>query len=405
MKCLRYMNILLFNQFFWPDTAATGQLLTDVARHLAEGDCRVTAVCGSSAYVPAAKTGAPEIEIVRLPTLVFKRGRRRQRVASYVSFLAGCAWYALRAPRDSVVITLTTPPLLSVIGSLIRKIRGATHYIWEMDIYPDIAVDLGVLKRRSPLTRILTAIADASRRNADGIIVLGECMRDRLLEHGVPADKIHVAENWADAREIAPRPFPPSEPLKLLYSGNFGIAHDADTLSGAMRSLRGDRRFQFIFAGGGSRHQVMDRFCRDHDIGNATFRGYCSRAELSGRLAEGHVGVVTQRPETLGSVVPSKTYGIMAAGRPLLFIGPREATPARIIERYRCGWQIDCGDTEALLGLLHFLAGHPEVVQEAGARARRAFLENYDRPIGVARIAEIVGVREAVAARAAGVTR
>ncbi len=140
----------------------------------------------------------------------------------------------------------------------------------------------------------------------------------------------------------------------------------------------------------------MEAFCIKNKIDNVIFRPYASRTELSASLAEGHVGLVTQLPETCGSIVPSKTYGIMAAGRPLLFIGPRDATPARLIERYGCGWQVDPLDTAALAGLLlETLASQHHLIVEAGARGRQAFEKNHDRPMSAARIVEILGLEPA----------
>ncbi|MDP8981633.1 MAG: glycosyltransferase WbuB, partial [Acidobacteriota bacterium] len=177
------------------------------------------------------------------------------------------------------------------------------------------------------------------------------------------------------------------------YSGNLGLAHDVETIRGAMLALGRDGRFEFVFAGGGPRREELERCCREHETGNARFEGYCGRGELGSRLAEGHIGLVTQKAETLGAVVPSKTYGIMAAGRPVLYIGPREATPARIIREFGCGWQVECGDVRGLVDLLHSLARGRDAVYEAGSRARRAFLEHYDRELGVARVAEILGAK------------
>ena len=104
------------------------------------------------------------------------------------------------------------------------------------------------------------------------------------------------------------------------------------------------------------------------------------------------MGLITQLPETAGSVVPSKTYGIMAAGRPLLYVGPKNANPARIIERFRCGWQIDPGDVGGLVSLLEWLESQREELKGSGMRARAAFEEHYDRPVGVARICEVIGL-------------
>jgi glycosyltransferase involved in cell wall biosynthesis len=268
-----------------------------------------------------------------------------------------------------------------------------------MDVYPDIAVDLGALKRNSMTTCLIGALADWSRRNADGIIVLGEEMKARLIARDIPEHKIHVVENWADGDEITPLPFPPNDPgapLVVHYSGNFGRAHDIDTISAAMNRFKNDPRFQFVFAGGGIRREQMENFCREKAIANADFRPYSSRAELGASLAGGHLGLVTQMPRTAGSIVPSKTYGIMAAGRPILYIGPRETTPARLIETHNCGWQIDPGDTASLIALLDTLSKQRNLLYEAGNRARQAFEKNHNRPTSAARIVKILGLEPTV---------
>jgi glycosyltransferase involved in cell wall biosynthesis len=400
------LRLLLINQFFWPDTAPTGRLLLDLIRAVAEKhQIQVTAICGARGYGTPYETSGdtvgdpndhtlrPPIRILRPSTIRFSRDLVG-RILSYASFLAGAVVAGFRVGRPDTVITLTTPPLTSVFGRFLKLARGCRHFIWEMDLYPDIAVDLGTLKSRSLLTCVIGALADWSRRNADGIIVLGEEMKARLIARDIPEHKIHVAENWADGAEIMPLPFPEG-PLVVHYSGNFGLAHDVETISGAIERYANDARFRFIFAGGGVQHERVEKRCRERGISNVVFRPYSPRAKLSESLAEGNIGLVTQLPQTCGSIVPSKTYGIMAAGRPILFIGPREATPARLSERFQCGWQVDPGDTAGLARLLERLNSERDVIVAAGSRARRAFEQNYDRPIGAARIVKILGWEQA----------
>ncbi len=392
------MRLLLINQFFWPDTAPTGRFLLDVAR-AAEAQQRdahqieMTAICGAPGYATTDDTPPPPVRILRPPATRFSRDAVG-RILSYGSFLAGALLAGFRVGRPDTVVTLTTPPLTSVFGRMLKLSRGCRHFIWEMDVYPDIAVDLGALQPRSLLTGVIGALADWSRRNADGIIVLGEEMKARLIARDIPEHKIHVAENWADGTDITPLPFP-NGPLVVHYSGNFGLAHDTGTISAAIQRFANDSRFQFVFAGGGIRRQQLEDRCREQGIANVAFRPYCSLAELGASLAEGHLGLVTQLPETCGSIVPSKTYGIMAAGRPLLYIGPREATPARMIQRFECGWQVDPGDTVTLIRLLEMLAGQRHLILEAGTRARQAFDQHHDRSMGAARIVKILGLEPA----------
>jgi glycosyltransferase involved in cell wall biosynthesis len=382
------MRILLLNQFFYPDSAATSQLLTDLARALAAAGHSVRVICGRSSYAEPDSRNPPAVQIARTPGLPFTRGLLA-RAFSYVTFLAGALCRGLLGPRPHLILTLTTPPALGVCGSFLKTVFRARHFIWEMDLYPDIAVDLGVLRPRSWFTRLMGASFDRARLKADGIIVLGDCMRRRLIRRGIPAARIHVADNWADGAEIFPLPFPASGPLHILYSGNLGLAHDVDTIRAAIHHFRSDGRFHFFFAGAGPHRNALESFCRDNT--HVRFSGYRPRHELAAAFGECHIGLVTQKPETLGSVVPSKTYGLMAAGRPILYIGPRDATPALIIERFHCGWQISPGDIVALIALLERLALDPDLVSRAGERGRAAFLRHYDLPLGVARVCSILG--------------
>jgi len=383
------VNLLFINQFFWPDTAATGQLLTDVARAMAPGSGLVTVLCGRPDYGTVDDSPAPPAVIFQCGSSRFSRGKVR-RVISYASFVGGAAWKAMWSPRADVVVTLTTPPLLSLLGTALKMLRRSRHYVWEMDVYPDIATDLGVFRKGGPADRIVGLLADWSRRRADGIIALGEDMKERLVARGIPGERIHVCENWADGDQIQPKRMP-AGPLKIHYSGNFGLAHDLDTICGAIQALRGNDRFRFSFAGGGPRLRKLDVLALD-PANHVAVLPYCSRSELGASLGAAHLGLVTQLPGTAGSVVPSKTYGIMAAGRPLLYIGPQNATPARIIDRFRCGWQVDPGNVRGLVSLLDRLASQPEELEAVGGRARAAFEEHYNRPAGVARIQEVLGV-------------
>ena len=120
-------------------------------------------------------------------------------------------------------------------------------------MYPDIATDLGVFRRGGPSDRVVGLLADWSRRKADGIIALGDDMKERLVARGIPAEGVCVCQNWADGDQIRPEPMP-SGPLRIHYSGNFGLAHDIETVWRAIQELRGDNRFRFsdVLAGGES---------------------------------------------------------------------------------------------------------------------------------------------------------
>ncbi len=389
------MKILIVNQFFWPDMAATGQLLTDLAWHLGP-DHEVTVICSGGSYAGSAAGSIrpevpPPVKILRVPGLAYNRGILA-RALSYSTFLLGSLWHELRVPRPDVVITMTTPPLLSIGGTILKALRGTRHFIWEMDVFPDALVSLGALSEHGKITRFLGWVEDLCHRRSDGIIALGPCMRERLIARGIPENLVHVAENWADGSAISPGPSRRSGPLNILYSGNLGLSHDIDTIIQAMRQFRNDSRFIFTFAGGGAEKAKLQKMCSVENIKNARFLSYSSRDRLGDHLTQADIGLVTERPASIGTVVPSKVYGLMAAARPILFVGPREATPDILIRRFDCGWQIDPGDSESLVVLLESLAENREAIWASGRRARRAFEQHYDLPHGVARVAALLGL-------------
>jgi colanic acid biosynthesis glycosyl transferase WcaI len=384
------MRIVLLNQFFWPDAVATAQLLSDLAQSLAQEN-EVTAICsGQTGPVLSADSEfAPNMKIVRTRGFKFNHGKVG-RVSSYISYVVGTIWHGMRLPSADVYLTLTTPPILSAIGSGFALLRGARHVIWEMDVYPDIASDIGYFKRGGILERCIGAVLDWSRHRASAIIVLGEDMKERLVARGIPEEKIHVAENWADGNEIYPQQLS-NGPLVVEYSGNLGLAHEVDTVAAVVGRLGNDPSFRFVFAGGGPKRKQLETRCHQQGLQNVNFRPYCKRADLGQSLGEGHLGLVTQLSETVGSVVPSKIYGIMAAGRPILYIGPKGSTPAQHIHRFNCGWHVAPGDVDHLESLLHRLNSDRQLVSEAGARARIAFEQNFERSIGVERIVRVIG--------------
>lgn len=390
------MKILLVNQFFWPDVAATGQFLTDLARRLAE-EHEVTVICSGGSYAQTkVDDDAPAVKIIRVPGSPYSRGVLG-RALSYSIFLAGALWHELRISRQDLILTLTTPPMLEIGGTILRALRGTRHYIWEMDLFPDALVSLGALREHGWAERALGWVADFCRRRADGIIALGPCMRRRLIARGIPKKLIHVAENWADGSIIRPSIGSPSEALNILYSGNLGLSHDVDTILAAMRHFRNDPRFVFTFAGSGVNRARLEGICRSEGIGNSFFVPYCSREKMGEHLAKADVGLVTERTVCIGTVVPSKVYGLMAASKPILFVGPRRATPALVVQRFGCGWQVDPGADESLIALLERLAGDPALVSQRGFRARNAFERHYTLQQGVNRIAAILGASSAYA--------
>jgi glycosyltransferase involved in cell wall biosynthesis len=386
------MRYLFLNQFFWPDSAPTGQLLGHVAAELVRRGHRVTVIAADEAYAVAGTDQPEGVEIVRVPVSGFSRGRAG-RMLSWISFLGGAAVRAVVLPRQDVVVSLTTPPGLSVPAVLLAKAWRGSVWIWEMDLYPDVATSIGEARPEALWVRAISALLLWSRRRATGIIALGECMRRRLTAHGIDASRIVVGENWADDGALPCIPMPPAGPLRILYSGNLGLAHDVETMAGALRILGRDQRFQFRFAGGGAAREGFERRCTEAGLSNVRFEPYCAPENLAQSIGSADISLVTLRPECTGAVVPSKVYSSLAVGRPVLFIGPRDCTTGETIRRNGCGWVVAPGDTGVLVDLLRRLAADRSQVEQAALRARHLFESRYTREHGAGRIADILEQR------------
>jgi colanic acid biosynthesis glycosyl transferase WcaI len=383
------MRILLLNQFFHPDLSPTSVLLSDVATELLQAGHQVSVVCGGASYAHGLEPALNGIRIKRLYVPFFSRGASVGKVFGYVIFIAGALYHTLTSRRFDTTLCLTTPPMLACVGLLSKMLHASKLVIWEMDVYPDVAVQLGIMASENVETRVIARIARFVRSHADAVIALGPCMRDRIARSGVPMRLLHVAENWSDGSRITATPVPERKMrLAVLYSGNLGLAHDTHTVLECMWQLHSNTSIHFIFAGGGALRAQLEQDCQG--LSNVTFTGYTSAAEFSGSLAAADIGLVTMKPQALGTVVPSKLYAFLAAGRPVLFLGPAESTACRVIQSYSCGWHVQPGDGAGLSQLLRHLSENRGELVNAGNNARRAFEAEYDRPAGVSRICRII---------------
>lgn len=381
-------RILLLNQFYWPDGAPTAALLDDVARELVRRGCEVTAICGHAAYLAQSQEAPPPVRILHMPAYPYSRSPV-VRMLSWLTYLFSALVRAVFSRKYDLVLALTSPPGIALVGVALKLLRGSQLWIWEMDIYPDVATALDVVKPGSFLAGVSQKLFTAIRRQADGIIALGECARKLLLKQDLAPERIAVAENWARSELIQPLPLPPAQPLHILYSGNLGMAHDTGTIAEVMLRLRDREDIRFTIAGGGKRRLELENFCREHGLRNVEFRGYVDWNILSQSLGSCHIGLVTLRPVCLGTVVPSKVYYFLAAARPFLYIGPLTATPAHIAGQ-GCGWAFETGAVDGVVAQLLALRDNPALLQEASSRSRALFEQQYDLQHGTARIANLL---------------
>ncbi len=379
------MRVVLLNQYYAPAEAATAQLLADLGRHLARAGHGVQVICSRRSYpdpsivFPARET-LDGVSVRRTWTTGFGRARAAGRLTDYLGFMVG-AGRALALERNvDVVVALTTPPLVDTLGVAVARLRGARVLLWVMDIYPELAFELGVLRRRSPLGWLLARVAEATLSRADGVIALGEAMAERLRASHAP--HVTVVHNWADGAAIRPRPAAQNvlrkrwgwrERFVVLYSGNLGLAHEFDTLLEAAERLRGEAEVLFAFVGEGPRRRYVEREVERRGLTNVEFRPHVERDALGESLTAGDLHLVTLRDGIAGLVVPSKIYGVLAAGRPTIFVGPANCEVAGILQEGGCGVRVAGGDSSGLAAAVRGYLGDRGRCAAEGQRARELF--------------------------------
>lgn len=396
------MRFLFINQHYAPDFAATAQQLADLAEHLASQGHEVHVLTSKAVYdgrpldLPAEEV-LNGVHVHRVSIGETRRDRLRQRLFGYLSFHARAHWLALRLPKPDVVISLTTPPLISLAGVWMRWLRGCAFVYWVMDVYPDIAVRAGVLRRFGPARGIWSMLAQLCYRAAHRVIVLSPGMRDALEKRGVPEEKVAIVPSWSPAETIRPiaseaNPFReehvPSGSFAVMYSGNMGTCHLWKEIADAVGLLRNDPSIRFLFVGGGKNASLLRKEVEGER--NVRFLAYQDREKLGESLGAGDLHLITLDERFEGLLLPCKLYGIMAAGRPVLYVGSEHGDIAKIIRETRCGVVVPPGRGDLLAAELRRLAADPAELQAMGQRGRECFEKFYTAEAVVPRMAMLL---------------
>ncbi|QBQ56626.1 glycosyltransferase WbuB [Nitrosococcus wardiae] len=410
-------RIIFCNRYFYPDHSATSQMLSDLAFALADGKLDVHVVTSRQRYDdPSAELLAREkvagVEVHRVPTTRFGRGRLVGRAVDYFSFYGAAifALWRLLRPGD-VLVAKTDPPLISVPAAWVAKWRGGHLVNWLQDLFPEVAIALGVRGFHGVLGRGLVRVRNGSLRQAAANVAIGERMREKLQGLGVPGEDIQVIHNWADGERIRPVA-PDRNPLRaewglqdrfiVGYSGNLGRAHEFETLLEAARRLNGREDIVFLFIGDGPRRTEVEAAVQAQGLANVQFRPYQPREWLAESLSLPDLHLISLRPELEGFIVPSKFYGVAAAGRPTLFVGDTEGEIAQLLEEGDCGYAIPTGDGAGLASHIEALAADRKRCDEMGVNSRRFFEQRFDHPIAMRQWCEILGVAQGIEAEESG---
>ena len=395
------MKICFFNRSYWPDQAATGQLLTELAEDLvSRHGCEVTIVAGRALHA-AGKQGrriAPVdrethhgVTILRANGTSFRPQRFAGRAANYLTYFGSAALAGLDIGRPDVVVSLTDPPIIGLAARWAARRAGARFVFLCEDIFPEVAALLDDF-HNDLVNRSLDRVNRYLLREADAVVALGDRMRRRLVEEKMadPA-RVSVIHNWADCEAIVPGPKDNAftrehglgDRFVLMHSGNMGMSQNLDVLIEAASRLTAKDRLVIAFVGDGAKRGGLEQAAARRGLTNVRFFPYQPKARLHESFAAADAFLVSLKAGIEGYIVPSKVYGVLAAGRPYIAAMDESAEAAAIARDHGCGVLAAPGDPDALAGAIATLYDDPALSCAMGRRARAAALQ-FDRRLAVA---------------------
>ena len=405
-------KILIISEPFYPQIAAIGQLLTDLSEDLIKAGYQVRVVTGNPKYTCDKNNKIPRreiykgIEIIRLYNTVFKKYRMTGRVLNYLTFHFFVFFQALFHEKPDLVFVLSTPPFISLSGLILKVFKGSKVIYNVQDLFPDLAVELGELKNKL-FIKFLKKLSKLIIRKVDKVIVVGEYMEkktgEELLKETSKNNHIITIHNWADGDKIKVlrgdiednflrKKWGLEGKFVVLYSGNIGYLHEFDTLISAADCIfkEGLTEIVFIFIGEGIKKNYIKEKVRQKRLSNVLLFPYQSYEILNYSLGIASVSLVTLEKGFEGMVVPSKIYGILASGKPVVAVVGGKSEIVEIIEKGQCGKIVKIGDYQALVKCIKSYYENPTKCSEDGLNGRRYFEKNYDRKIATRKYIEVI---------------
>lgn len=383
----------VFTQFFPPDYAPTGQLIDELTQHLSQQDIQVKVFSGQPGY---AFRSSKEVPLREKRNQVFVRRSRtaqlwpqqiRGKAINGLLFFVRAGLHLLRSSQEYDVILLTTaPPFLPVLGYLASLILRKSYVCLIYDLYPDIAVELKVVKPNHFLTKFWRIINYHTWKNASNIIALSPAMKERIIQQCPKTkNKISVIHSWADPKLIVPIPKHRNwfawkhqlvDVFTVIYSGNMGRCHDMETLLETIILLR-DEPIRFVFIGGGAKRRDFMNQVQELSLLNCLFLPYQEKEVLPYSLTSGNLSLVSVSPGMQDLVAPSKVYSALSSGRPIAAVCPKESYLNDLISDAGCGTTFENGDIQGLANFILYLLKDDKAAQVMGRNAHCYLKENF----------------------------
>lgn len=394
-------DILFLCQFFYPEHNSSATLPFDTAKHFAAGGYTVDAMCGYpkeynfDGEVPLKET-VDGVNISRIKYIQLGRKRKLSRLINYFSFTFFAFLHIFRLRKYKCVIVYSNPPVLPIVPVLANKMLGTKFVFVAYDVYPEVAYASGSLNPGGMIDRVMKRLNREIYKRASMVVALTDEMKDFLLQNraGLCAGRVTVIPNWAHETGVCTSPgvrarfgFTPDQ-FVVGYFGNMGICQDMETLLGAMRELKDEPDYGFLFVGHGNKKERVESVIRDEGIENAKIYGFLVGEEFEQALAAADCCVVSLEKGLVGMCAPSKYYSYLQAGKPVIAVVEEGSYLWREMARENVGFAAEIGDAETLAQLIRAMAANG--TSAMAERAQALYKQSYTIEHGLEKYEEMM---------------
>jgi glycosyltransferase involved in cell wall biosynthesis len=398
------VRVLLLNQYFHPDLAASGQRFTDVAETLAAAH-DVTAIVGQAAYGvrPGDEAGVVpgavprRYAVTRVWSTSFSRQRPWGRIVNYLTYVVAATLVALLGRRPDVVVAATDPPVVALAALVVGRLRRAPFVYCLWDIHPEITLGAGIM-RPGLITRFTAWANRRSISRAAAVVTPTDAMARTAVALGANRSAVHVLPLWEDTGLV--RPEPKDNPFSrrhglvdrfvLMYSGNMGLTQGLDRYLALPSRLSDLPDFQLVLVGDGAARPLVEARARALGQPGVMFVPYQPREEMRWSLASADVLFAPNLSGLTRYMLPSKVYTYMASGRPFIAAIDPTSDLADTIRRLDCGTVVAPDDLDGLEREVRRLHARPDVRQAMGQRGRQAAEAEFSKAVGPVRYRRLV---------------
>jgi glycosyltransferase involved in cell wall biosynthesis len=384
-------KIYIINQYYHPFFAATGQLLKELSESLNENNYKIEVITGTNGEKNLKKQ--ENINGVVVNRLKNKKDgiKYKTKLLSYITFYWHLFWFLIfKTEKNSLIFSLSTPPLISYIPILLKKIKKF-HIIYNIqDLYPDILDRIDKNNKNKFYYKFSKKISQKIIDKSEKVIVIGECMANALKKsYQIEENKIKIIENWAlkEIEEYQEKENNENnennENLKVLYSGNFGRGHEHKTILKCIEKIKEEKmkNIEFIFVGGGYNYNKLKEKTNNYSF--IKFKPFVEREKLPEVLSNSDICLAIGSKELEGIIVPSKFYGIVASKKPIIYINSGNDTIAKHIQKGNLGFNIDNFDSDKLFEKLKYLTENKELISKLRTNVETYYNKNLKREISL----------------------